>query len=358
MVSKIEWTGPTLNTLAGCTPQGPECDHCYADDECHRFHKAYEGRPGLVVIRGPAKKPGLTWLPKDADGRSLKKGAKWTGEMRCLPHKMLGPLSTTKGDYWFVNSVSDLFHETLVGDEHGFNFIAANFGLFAVTPNHRFQILTKQPKSAVAFFEKLTSLASEQGMSVTTYCVLVLLMELRRAAMVCIGTKHESTFRKAAREVDQRWKLRGKSHRDMVSKRRRLHGVALIRDRWPLSNVHLGVSVGLAETKHRIDSLREMEAAVRFVSFEPMLADLGELDLTGIDWAIFGGESGQHARPCELEWIERGVAEAQAQNVRVFVKQLGARPHYKGEPWLINDVKGAILDDWPKHLRIRDMPEE
>lgn len=360
--SKIEWTGPTLNTVAGCTPQGPECDNCYADDEVHRFARSYVDRPGLVQIRGPAKKPGLTWLPTDKDGNSLRKGAKWTGRMACLPHKMLEPIGEREPDLWFVNSVSDLFHKTLVDDEYGLRFIAANFGLFGVTPHHTYQALTKQPEAAARALREITTRAADVGQSPVEYCVVELIRELGRAASQCEcggDTKWMKWLLRAASNVEDRWRMRGWPPR-AVSKRLVNHHIDRIVDIWPLPNVQIGVSVGIAKSKRRLQQLREIPAELRFVSFEPLLEDLGELDLAGIDWAIVGGESGAKARPCELDWLSSVVRQAQSQSVPVFVKQLGRRPkHGPGGllRWPITDVKGAIMSEWPEHLRVREMPE-
>ena len=65
----------------------------------------------------------------------------------------------------------------------------------------------------------------------------------------------------------------------------------------PLKNVWLGTSVESAKVVDRIDHLREVPASVRFISFQPLIEDVGQLDLSGIHWAIVGGESGPHARP-------------------------------------------------------------
>jgi hypothetical protein len=75
----------------------------------------------------------------------------------------------------------------------------------------------------------------------------------------------------------------------------------------------------------RIDSLKDTPAAVRFVSFEPLLEDVGALVLDGIQWCIVGGESGPGARPFHISWARSIVAECKRQNVAVFVKQLGSR---------------------------------
>src|SRR5690606_34236634 len=65
-----------------------------------------------------------------------------------------------------------------------------------------------------------------------------------------------------------------------------------------LPHVWLGVSVERADAKWRIDVLRSIPAAVRFLSIEPLIGPVGSVDLTNIDWVITGGESGPKARPC------------------------------------------------------------
>lgn len=129
---------------------------------------------------------------------------------------------------------------------------------------------------------------------------------------------------------------------------------------WP--NVWLGVSVENRRFVDRIYQLRETSAAVRFVSFEPLLGPVTirthrvnrlKLNLRGIDWAIIGGESGAGARPMELEWVEDLVASCRAQGVRVFVKQLGTALARQ----LGHRGKGGKLEQLPEHLRIREYPE-
>ena len=70
-----------------------------------------------------------------------------------------------------------------------------------------------------------------------------------------------------------------------------------------VDNVWIGVSVESAEYRFRIDDLRAVPAAVRFLSLEPLLGPLENLDLAGIQWAIAGGESGPHARPMDPAWV-------------------------------------------------------
>jgi protein gp37 len=79
----------------------------------------------------------------------------------------------------------------------------------------------------------------------------------------------------------------------------------------------------------RIDDLRNANAAVSFLSVEPLLEDLGEIDLSGISWVIAGGESGPHARPMSPEWV-RGVRDqCIEQNVPFFFKQWGGTRKHK-----------------------------
>jgi protein gp37 len=93
----------------------------------------------------------------------------------------------------------------------------------------------------------------------------------------------------------------------------------------PWAHVWLGVSVEAQAWRYRLDVLRAVPAALRFVSFEPLIEALGPLDLGGIGWAIVGGESGPKFRPCEVGWIRGVVEQCRAQGVPVFVKQDSGR---------------------------------
>jgi protein gp37 len=92
------------------------------------------------------------------------------------------------------------------------------------------------------------------------------------------------------------------------------------------SNIWLGVSV--EDRKHglpRVEALRGTVAALRFLSIEPLLEDLGSVDLTGIDWVIVGGESGPHARPMDAAWVRPIRAACVAATVPFFFKQWGGK---------------------------------
>lgn len=88
-------------------------------------------------------------------------------------------------------------------------------------------------------------------------------------------------------------------------------------------NVWLGVTVEKENYKNRIEFLRHTDAKIKFLSCEPLLGDLGELDLTGIDWVIAGGESGPGARPMHPDWVRNIRKQCQKQDVPFFFKQWG-----------------------------------
>lgn len=89
-------------------------------------------------------------------------------------------------------------------------------------------------------------------------------------------------------------------------------------------NVWLGVTVDVQSSKPRIEALRSIkDASVRFLSCEPLLEDLGKLDLTGIDWIIVGGESGRQARPMKEEWALNIKQQVDASGKAFFFKQWG-----------------------------------
>jgi len=88
-------------------------------------------------------------------------------------------------------------------------------------------------------------------------------------------------------------------------------------------NIWVGVTVDISDSKERIDSIRNLKAPIKFLSCEPLLEDLGKLDLTGIDWVIVGGESGSRARPMKEEWVLSIKEQAERQGSAFFFKQWG-----------------------------------
>ncbi len=104
-------------------------------------------------------------------------------------------------------------------------------------------------------------------------------------------------------------------------------------------NIWMGVTIENNDYVHRADDLRKVDAAVRFLSLEPLLGALSDLDLSGIDWAIVGGESGPGARPIEAEWVRAIREQCVGQGVEFFFKQWGGVNKKKngrlldGETW-------------------------
>ena len=211
--SKIEWTEQTWNPTTGCTKVSPGCKNCYAETMAARLQRM------------------------GANG--YHNGFRLTLQ----PGRLEQPLRRKKPTVYFVNSMSDLFHEE-VSDA----FLDQVFDVIRQTPQHTYQILTKRAARLPEYF----------------------------AGRVC-----------------------------------------------PV-NVWLGVSV--EDRVHgvpRIEPLRRVEASVRFVSVEPLLEDLGEVDFSGIDWVIVGGESGHRARPMRAEWAEKVRRQAKAVGAAYFFKQWG-----------------------------------
>ena len=123
------------------------------------------------------------------------------------------------------------------------------------------------------------------------------------------------------------------------------------RDADILPNVWLGTSVENAEVVPRIDALREVAAAVRFISFEPLIGPVGPVDLDGIDWAIVGGESGSSARPIKEVWIDEIFRQCEASGTAFFFKQWGTwGEDNKRRSKKANGRKyrGQIWDDMPE----------
>ncbi len=111
---------------------------------------------------------------------------------------------------------------------------------------------------------------------------------------------------------------------------------------WP-DNLWLGVSVENEEALARIDDLRAVPAAVRFLSCEPLLGPLPGLDLDGIGWVIAGGESGKNHRPVQSEWVTAIRDTCQAGSVPFFFKQWGGRTPKAGG----RTLEGLIYDEMP-----------
>lgn len=119
------------------------------------------------------------------------------------------------------------------------------------------------------------------------------------------------------------------------------------RRRWLEESKHIWLGVSVEDQKYglpRIDCLREARAAIRFLSIEPLLEDLGVVDLSGIDWVIVGGESGHHARPMNIDWVRSLRDQCSAAGVPFFFKQHGGvQKHRTGRL-----LDGRTWDEFPR----------
>ena len=212
--SRIERTEQTWNPTIGCTKISPGCKHCYAE-----------------VMAKRLKAMGMA-------------GYENGFQLRLIPERLSEPLERRKPTVYFVNSMSDLFHEKVP-----FEYIDRVFAVIGQAHHHTFQVLTKRAGRMAMYF----------------------------------------------------------------------------RNRAVPPNAWLGVSV--EDRKYgvpRIEVLRGIESTIRFLSIEPLLADVGSLNLEGIHWVIVGGESGQRARPMRPEWVESVKRQCEDANVAFFFKQWGA----------------------------------
>lgn len=236
--SKIEWTDATWNPVRGCSKISPGCKNCYAE----RFAERFRGVLGHPFEQG--------------------------FDVRLVPKKIPEPLRWKSPRKIFVNSMSDLFHESVPD-----SFILQIAQVMLEANWHIFQILTKRP-------DRMSRLLSGPL----------------------------SSF---AAQPHIWWG---------VSVENRKHGLA------------------------RLRKLQKTSIAVRFLSIEPLLEDLGEIDLTGIAWVIVGGESGPGARPMHPAWVRSIQSQCRRDNVPFFFKQWGgARKAATGRV-----LDGKTYSDFPE----------
>lgn len=114
---------------------------------------------------------------------------------------------------------------------------------------------------------------------------------------------------------------------------------------WP-ENLWIGVTIENADYAYRLDYLRNVPAKVRFVSFEPLLGPIPDIDLNGIDWVIVGGESGSKARPMDVQWARELRDRSLDKRIPFFFKQVGGRDRHKGGRLL----DGREWNQFPSYL--------
>ena len=202
--------------------------------------------------------------------RPTKAGPVWTGEVR-LNHDWINqPLFWKRPRRIFVCAHGDLFHESVPD-----YWIDAIFAVMAMAPQHTFQVLTKRAERMRKYFA---------GDARSRIVASIIDMAPADLAICDPNLEH-----------------------------------------WPLQNVWLGVSVeDQARADERIPHLVETPAAIRFISFEPLLGPVVP-DLRGIDWAIVGGESGIGARDMDPAWAESLLRDCRTARVAFFMKQMARK---------------------------------
>jgi protein gp37 len=220
------------------------------------------------------------------------------------PERLGLPLTWRSPRRVFVNSMSDLFHE-LVPDE----YVDSVFAVMASAPKHTFQVLTKRPEQ-MARYTSAPRIAHAVGM----------------AALRQIGPEYVSVVITPVGSATPGTRMAQPSAG------------------WPLPNVWLGTSIENDRWTVRADALRETVSAVRFLSCEPLLGPLPSLDLTGIDWVIVGGESGNGHRPMDPDWVRDIRDRCLAAGVAFFFKQWGGRTPKSGG----RSLDGRTWDEMPR----------
>ena len=284
-MSKIEWTEATWNPIAGCSVVSPGCTNCYAMRQAHR------------LASNPA-------TPHYAGTTQMSRGGPvWTGKIGVAPDKVLtAPLRRRKPTTYFVNSMSDLFHEAVLDE-----VIDRVFAVMALRPQHRFQILTKRPDRMRGYVSSLHAMVVTEGRVETAAEDMI-------EAMGYDGGGASSRVFEAVHDG--------------------------------LTNVWLGVSVeDQRRADERIPHLQAMPAAVRFLSCEPLVGPVNlEHFLSGIDWVIVGGESGPGARPMHPDWARTIRDQCKAAGVPFFFKQWGAwKPTRAATPSDLVDARRSLI---------------
>jgi protein gp37 len=237
--SHIEWTDATWNPVRGCTKISPGCKHCYAEVFAERF--------------------------RGVKGHPYEQGF----DLRLVQSKLEEPLRWKSPKMIFVNSMSDLFHESVPNE-----YIEGVVAVMVKARWHTYQVLSKRSAR---------------------------LRELL-----------QTRLRFAALEPHIWWG---------VSVEDKQYGVP------------------------RIEHLQDTPACVRFLSIEPLLEDIGTLNLSGIHWVIVGGESGHGARPMRKEWVTSIQQQCRHDGVAFFFKQWGGVRKSKTGRLL----DGRTYDEMPQH---------
>lgn len=230
--TNIEWTQHTWNPFVGCSIVTSGCKNCYAMKMAARLEAM-----NVEQYKGTVKK--------------VNDNVVWTGKINQSSISAINkPKTIKKPSLFFVNSMSDFFHEN--ADD---KLLITALNVIRECKQHMFQILTKRPENIQPFLDR----ASES-----------------------------------------------------------------IPD-----NVWLGVTVENNKTSYRINILRNIKCKTRFISFEPLIGDVGNINLSDMHWVISGGESGARCRDCNYQWLQNIDSLCKSQSIPHFFKQYG---HWRNNP--------------------------
>jgi protein gp37 len=282
-LTSIEWTDETWNPVRGCSRVSEGCRNCYAERMAAR---------NLPEMRSPTT--GEAFAVRGSDGPH------WTGKVELIPSKLDEPLRWKKPRRVFVNSMSDLFHESL-SDEA----IRAVFSVMARAPQHTFQVLTKRPQKMKTWVDR----SIEIGVTWREGCTR------RLPSNVWLGVSVEDQ-----KTADERIPLllQTPAAKRFVSYEPALGPINLagVRDPERLTTRNGWLALTLCAKGNDL------------------------FELPGLDWVIVGAESGPGARPFDSDWARSVRDQCQAAGVAFFYKQDAVRgrkvptPELDGRRWV------------------------
>lgn len=337
--SKIQWTTHTFNHVRGCVEYAPGCDNCYAAAMSKR-------NPKTLGVWGSEKAGGTRIVASEEQWKNLKKWNDAAHELSIDPVFFNEPRPRV-----FVASLADVFE-----DWQGPMLNAKEERLFV----------------------RRDGLWNDDGSGDAGHAVYLTMDDVRARLFRAIDDCPNLTFMLLTKRPENIRRMWPEPTNNALSP-------------FPLKrhNVHLYTSIACQDDADlnipKLLACRDL-SPVLGISAEPLI---GPVDLVRyryplcakddgigcpeivreetLDHVIVGGESGHHARPCNVEWIRSIVRQCAAASIPCFVKQLGAKPEYFHDGGIsgnesmarliLEDKKGGNMDEWPEDLRVRELPQ-
>jgi protein gp37 len=350
MATNIEWTkgnktaagdlmpGRTWNPTVGCTEKSRGCQNCYAARMAWRI--AHMNNKASKDYEGTVKK-----LP---NGKVV-----WTGKVNLLPVRLLEPVMNRKPTTYFVDSMSDLFHESIP-----FEFIDQVMAIMALCPQHIFQVLTKRLDRLLKYMQKeqdFDYIGDNAEVIVSENPHLFHIIErLTSEAKKTIGPVTITN------ELLPHLKEAGWGWWHQKDENGLKDGGLIYEGDWPAKNIWLGGSIENQKAANdRFQPLYDLHRMrwMTWVSNEPCVGpiDWNEPYYGFLDWMVTGGESGAAASPMHPDWVRATRDFCEKNNIPWFFKQWG---EYTGqidmegsgdtEPtlWLCKDGRKGITEQF------------